>query len=244
MAMLIMILTALPKSITLSVGDTVNLNDFPRWRRFKRLGVKCEVVDGDAVSIEGDLLIAKNTGISVIICKFKRKRRGIIVRVLPKEFKRPKPIILRVGQRKPLPNINLGKEYKISFLVKPPWLAKIINDSIEGLAEGRGIVQVHVLKGDRVIDEFPIPIVVEGYGDLEISPKMAILRVGEALKFSIIGDYREADWIVIPKKIGFISKDGLFTATSPGKGVIIAKVKLKNGRITSVKAFVKILKRP
>lgn len=235
--MLTMILIAFPKNITLSVGDTVNLNDFPRLK-------VCEVVDGDAVLIEGNLLIAKNTGISVIVCKFKHRRMGIIVRVVPKEFKRPEPIILKVGQRKPLPDINLGKDYKISFLIKPRWLAKIINDSVEGLVEGRGIIQVHILKGDRVIDEFPIPIVVEGYGNLEISPKMAVLRVGEALKFSIIGDYREADWMVIPKNIGFISKDGLFTATSPGKGVIIAKVKLEDGHITSVKAFVKILKRP
>ena len=64
------------------------------------------------------------------------------------------------------------------------------------------------------------------------------------MKFSLKGDYTEVQWFVIPKRVGFISKDGVFSAVRPGKCVVVARVKLKDGRVTSVKAFAKVLNRP
>ncbi len=241
---MLVLLSITPKAITLYEGDTLLLGNFPRWRFFKNRGVVCKVEEGDAVELRGDTLIAKSVGISIILCGKGDINRGFVIRVVPKGFERPEPIFLRVGEKIKLPEFGFPKDFKVYFLVKPPWLAKVIGDSLEGLSEGRGILQVHIVKGDRVLDKFPIPLVVEGKSKVHISPKMAILRVGEAIKFSVSGDYISVDWQTLPKGVGDISGDGVFTALKPGKAVIIAKVRLKDGSMASAKAFVRVLKRP
>lgn len=241
---MLMLLGVMPKAITLYEGDTLLLGNFPRWGFFKNRGVVCKVEEGNAVELRGDTLIAKSVGISIILCGKGEIERGFVIRVVPKGFERPEPIFLRVGERVKLLKFGFPEELKVYFLVKPPWLARVIGDSLEGLSEGRGILQVHIVKGDRILDEFPIPLVVEGKSKVYISPKMVVLRVGEATKFSISGDYISADWQILPKGVGDISGDGVFTALKPGKAVIIAKVRLKDGSVASAKAFVRVLKRP
>lgn len=66
---------------------------------------------------------------------------------------------------------------------------------------------------------------------LVVAPEEASMKVGESMVFTsdIAGESGLASWSIAPKRIGTINESGLFTATEPGWGLIIAKANIGGG---------------
>ena len=235
----------MPAKVFLGVGDTVELPAFvvEKGKR-KRVKPQCALVKGESVKVLGNRLIGVKEGRSLVGCRYRDGKRvtvAVVSERLRQGFRPPKRVlILRVGESVPLPRMDVPEGHEVKWFVKPRWLARIVGDSIEGLSEGRGIVQVHIVKGNVVVREFPVRLVViEEDTSVEVSPRFARLKVGEAVKFKLLGDYEgEVEWYVLNPRIGRVSEDGLFVALRPGRTVIVARVKGKDGEVLSAKALV------
>jgi len=66
---------------------------------------------------------------------------------------------------------------------------------------------------------------------LAVGPQEASMKVGESMAFmsDIAAGSGSTSWSVAPKRIGAIDENGLFTATEPGWGLIIAKANIGGG---------------
>ncbi len=235
----------IPARVFLSVGDTLEIPAVvvKRGRR-KRVKPDCSLVKGKAVKVERNRLIGLKPGKGLVACKYRERKRALVVIVSERNGQAFGPvrrfIVLRVGERVPLPRPRVPEGYSVKWMVKPGWLARIVGDSVEGLSEGRGIVQVHVVKGNEVVREYPIRLVViDEDTNLRIQPRFARMKVGDAVKFRIEGNFTgKPEWLVINDRVGRIGEDGTFVALRPGRTIVLVRVKGENGKVLSARALV------
>lgn len=235
----------IPARVFLGVGDTVEIPAVVIEKGERRkVQPDCSLVMGESVKVAKNRLIGLKPGKSLVACKYRGKKRATVVIVAERDresFRPPKRVIvLRVGERVPLPRPNVPEGYSVKWLVKPKWLARIVGDSVEGLSEGRGIIQVHVVKGNEVVREYPIRlIVIEEDTDLRLHPRFVRLKVGDAVKFRIKGNYDgRPEWFVLNDRVGRIEEDGTFIALHPGRTIVLVRVKGKDGKVLSARALV------
>ncbi len=235
----------IPARLFLDVGDTVEVPAaVVEGGKRRRIRSECSLVRGRSVKVEGNRIVGLRPGKSLVACKYRGKKRATVVIVRERDgesLRSPKrAIVLRVGERAPLPKPDVPQGYSVKWLVKPKWLARIVGDSVEGLSEGRGIIQVHVIKGSEVVREYPVRlIVIDEDTTLRLRPRFVRLRVGDAVKIKVVGDYEgKPEWLVLNERVGRVGEDGTFVALRPGRTIVVARVKGKDGRVLSARALV------
>ncbi len=235
----------MPARVFLAVGDTVEVPAFlVRKGERKRVKPECSVIRGKSIKAASNRLIGVEVGRSLVGCRYKDNRRVIVVVVVDQERGEIRPkkrvLVLRVGEKSALPEVDVPKGHEVKWFVKPRWIARIVGDSVEGLSEGRGIIQVHIVKGNVVVREFPIRLIVlDEDTSITITPRFTRLKVGDAVQFRLSGEYDgKVEWYVLNRRVGRITDDGLFVALRPGRTVVVARVRGKDGKVISSKAMV------
>jgi len=241
----------MPARVFLAVGDTVEVPAFlVRKGERKRVKPDCSVIRGKSVKVTGNRLTGVEVGRSLVGCKYRDNRRVIVAVVVDRRRGEMRPqkrvVVLRVGEKVALPKVDVPEGHEVKWFVKPHWIARIVGDSVEGLSEGKGIIQVHIVKGSTVVREFPIRlIVVDEDTSVTITPRFIRLRVGDAVQFKLSGEYSgKVEWYVTNERVGRITDNGLFVALRPGRTVVIARVKGKDGKVISAKAMVVVRDKP
>ncbi len=241
----------MPARVFLAVGDTVEVPAFLVQKgEKKRVKPKCSVIKGKSIKAASNRLIGVEVGRSLVGCRYRDNKRVIVAVVSDRkrgEMRPPKRLmVLRVGEKIALPKVDVPKGHEVKWFVKPRWIAKIVGDSVEGLSEGRGIIQVHIVRGNVVVREFPIRlIVVDEDTSITITPRFTRLRVGDAVQFNLSGEYSgKVEWYVVNQRVGRITDEGLFVALRPGRTVVVARVRGKDGKVISAKAMVVVKGKP
>ena len=228
-------LLKMPMRVILGVGDTLSI---PALYGGEEVEPRCTLLKGKSVKVlQKNRVVALRKGRSLLLCRYKGEKKAVIAVV--RELKEGGRVIrMKVGERTPLPDVERGEGEEVKWSVRPPWLARVVGDSIEALSEGVGVLQVHVVKGNVVIREFPIRLVVIGDSEgLKLVPRFARVKVGDAIKLRVLGEYEGVEWIVLREKVGKVREDGTFVALRPGKTVVIARVK-RGGGYVSLKALI------
>ncbi|NPB03012.1 MAG: hypothetical protein GXO39_01165 [Thermotogae bacterium] len=232
----------MPRRILLQVNDTVRMSAVLEGHRKGSVQVTCELVKGRSVKVEGDRIVGIKKGRSLVGCRYKGKRHLLVVVVDKTSFKkRHHPLYLYVGQKVPLPKPDHKEGEMIKYLIRPRWVARIVGDSLEGLSEGRGILQVHIVNGNEVVREFPIPIIVVSEvidTSFRIIPTFLRLKVGDVLQLRTSLELRKTSWYVLDTSVGRITPEGLFMALHPGKTVVVVQGEDRQGRTLTAKALI------
>ncbi len=138
-----------------------------------------------------------------------------------------------------------GNDYSdaVEWEVSPGELGHIVGDGdrisfVAGSTlTGRALVTAKIITDSGVgMDWATVDVGVTGSHQtaktrLVVVPEDASMKVGESRVFTsdIAGENGLASWSVAPKRIGTINESGLFTATEPGWGLVIAKANIGGG---------------
>jgi len=110
-------------------------------------------------------------------------------------------------------------DFELSVKVVPQERGRFEDGKFIAGEPGPGLIIFEVsYKGETGVEAIPIRVNRSGEG---ISPKEAVLQVGDTLKFSVKQGTPE-EWRIMPPWLGKV-EDGVFVAKSAGKGVITVK---------------------
>ncbi len=182
------------------------------------------VIPTDLGRITGNTFIPSKKGKGVLKCKVTMNGKIFTgysyIRII--EEKRAKLI-------PPSANIEVGEEiqFKVSDGKYLNW--KIIPEEIGEIRDGLFIAKnpgkgriVAILDNGTILSAF-VRVKGKQY-PLDIVPKFNKVKIGDKIQFSI-KEKLGVTWEVEPEDIGTIDNNGLFYAKSPGRGIVIARVK-------------------
>ena len=131
----------------------------------------------------------------------------------------------------------------IEWEVSPSELGNLVSDGYRAtfvagtVLAGRALVTAKIITDSGIgMDWATVDIGLTGgkpssKTKLAVVPEEMSMKVGESMVFTsdIVGEDGLTSWSVAPKRIGTIDESGLFTATEPGWGLIIAKANVERG---------------
>jgi hypothetical protein len=175
--------------------------------------------------VHNNFFIAKEEGKGVLRCRAEVKGKYAAgfayIRISAEEKAKISPpfAILKKGERTTFTIIGGSAR---AWKCLPPNIGEIENGVFTARNTGEGRV-IAILENGEVKTAF---IRVKGImGNIIITPRFKKVKTGETVQFTVKGN-EKITWRVEGEKIGEISPTGLFSASSPGKAVIVAE---KNG---------------
>jgi len=186
-----------------------------------------DVIPSDLGRIMGTTFIPNRMGRGVLKCKATVKGETITdyayIRITEEKKVKiiPSSAFVEPGEEIQF-KIPDGKY--LNWKVIPEELGFIRDGLFIAKTPGRGRI-VLMLDDGSILSAF---VRVKGkLNPLEIVPKFKKTKSGEKIQFSL-KERGEAVWEVRPEDIGTIDNNGIFYAKSPGRGVVVAKIKEGN----------------
>jgi hypothetical protein len=192
-----------------------------------RVDKKFEVIPNDLGKVDGNTFIPNKKGKGILKCHviFKDEKFSsyAYINITDKRKARitPTSAIVKPGEQT---QFRILDEGLVKWKVIPEELGEINKGIFVAKSPGRGRV-IGILQNGDVISAF---IRVEGkISKLDVYPGFKRINIGEKVKFSIKNNGL-VNWEIKPDNIGIIDDNGIFQGISPGKGLVIAKVKEGN----------------
>ena len=186
--------------------------------------IEFEIVPHDLGRIENNTLIPNKNGRGVLKCEATMDGEKITGYAYIHITEEKKARIVPTSV-----TIEIGEEIQFKILEGNLIKWKVIPEEIGGIRDGlfkakktgRGRI-VAILENGNILSAF---VRVKGkIGQLEIFPRFKRVKIGEKIQFSI-KEKGNVIWEVEPEDIGNIDENGLFSAKSPGRGIVIVKIK-------------------
>lgn len=188
---------------------------------------KIEVIPNELGKAEGNTFIPNKNGKGILKCEiiFKDERFSsyAYINITDKRKARiiPTSAIIKPGEQTQFMVLDGGS---VKWKVIPEELGEINKGIFIAKSPGKGRV-IGILQNGDVISAF---ISVEGkISKLNVYPGFKRINIGEKVQFSITKEDL-AKWEIKPDDIGIIDENGLFQGISPGRGLVIARVKEGN----------------
>lgn len=189
-----------------------------------RVDKKINVTPNDLGIVEGNSFIPNKNGKGILKCEVifndEKFSSYAYINITDKMKARITPIsaIIKPGEQTHFRILDGGL---VKWKVIPEELGEINNGIFVAKSPGRGRV-IGILQNGEVISAF---LRVEGkISKLDLYPGFMRTKVGEKVQFSILNKGL-VNWEIKPTDIGNIDENGLFQGISPGRGLVIARVK-------------------
>jgi len=213
-----------PNPIEGKVGEKIpfTVRVLDREGRILEGDLSFNVTPNSLGQIQGNSFIANKEGRGVLRCRIMRDGKHatgfayIKIRNMESAKIFPPVAVLKKGEQVKFTIAGgTAKEWKCI----PSNIGDIRNGVFTARNTGRGRV-IAVLENGDVKTAF---VRVSGViSDMQIIPRFKRMKTGEKIQFEVKGNERVL-WRVEGENVGEISPSGLFTATAPGKAVIITK---------------------
>ncbi len=179
--------------------------------------------------VQGNFFVANKEGRGVLKCKSRIDGKYVngfaYIKIGSKETANiiPPVSILKKGETTKF-NISGGKAKEWKCI--PANIGDIRNGIFTAKNTGKGRVIAVLTNGEIKTALVRVSGVIR---EIQISPRFKRLKTGENVQFKITGK-EKVFWSVEGENVGTINSNGLFTAKTPGKAVIKAKIDKTEGQ--------------
>lgn len=186
--------------------------------------IEFEIVPNDLGHIENNTLIPNKNGRGVLKCEATMDGEKITsyayIHITEEKKARivPTSVTIEIGEEI---QFKILEGNLIKWKVIPEKIGRIRDGLFKAKKNGRGRI-VAILENGNILSAF---VRVKGkIGQLEIFPRFRRVKIGEKIQF-YIKEKGNVIWEVEPEDIGNIDENGLFSAKSLGRGIVIVKIK-------------------